>query len=62
MAGEHERADPPGPNAPPTPTSFPRGGGGPPQALPRGANVVLLLVSLLALGTTLATLAWLFGV
>jgi hypothetical protein len=46
----------------PEPVSFPRGGGGPPQALPRGANVVLVVVSLLALGTTVATLAWLFGV
>lgn len=44
------------------PASFPRGGGGPPQALPKGANVVLLVVSVLALGATLATLAWVFGV
>lgn len=56
MADEHE------PTPAPPQASFPRGGGGPPQALPKGSNLVLLVVSLLALGTTLATLAWLFGV
>jgi hypothetical protein len=43
-------------------TSFPRGGAGPPQPLPKGANIVLLLVSILALGAMLATLAWVFAV
>jgi hypothetical protein len=39
---------------------FPRGGGGPPQPLPRGANVALLLISLFALAGTLFLLAWVF--
>lgn len=40
--------------------SFPRGGRGPPQPLPRGANLLLLLVSLAVLGAVLAFGAWLF--
>jgi hypothetical protein len=39
---------------------FPRGGGGPPQPLPRGSNVALVVVSVLALGGTMLLLAWLF--
>lgn len=42
--------------------SFPRGAAGPPQALPAGANVVLLLLSIAVLGGTLALLAWLIFV
>jgi hypothetical protein len=41
--------------------SFPRGGGGPPQPLPRGATAALIAVSVLTLGAVLAMLAWLRG-
>jgi hypothetical protein len=44
----------------PPPASFPRGGAGPPQALPKGANLALVLVSVLALAAAVGTLAWVF--
>ncbi|MBM4374247.1 MAG: hypothetical protein FJ095_04115 [Deltaproteobacteria bacterium] len=40
-------------------TSFPRGGGGRPQPLPKGASVVLVVVSVGTLLGTIAFLAWL---
>jgi len=40
-------------------TDFPRGGGGPAQPLPRGANAVLMLVSVATLVGLVAFLAWL---
>lgn len=42
-------------------TSFPRGGAGPPQALPKGANVALVVISVLALGAMLGLMAWVFA-
>ncbi len=48
--------------SPQPPAPFPRGAAGPPQPLPKGANLALLLISLLAIGASLATLAWVFGV
>lgn len=39
-------------------TSFPRGGGGPPQPLPKGASILLVLVSAATLIGTIAFLAW----
>jgi hypothetical protein len=40
---------------------FPRGGGAPPQPLPRGANLVLVLVSVGTLVGLVAFLAWLMA-
>lgn len=51
---------PPEPPTPPKPVSFPRGGAGPPQPLPKGAHVGLVLVSLLMLATVFGILGWLF--
>jgi hypothetical protein len=43
----------------PQPTNFVRGGAGPPQPLPKGANVALVLVSLLMLACMMGILGWL---
>ncbi len=48
--------------ATPEPVSFPRGGAGPPQALPKGAHGLLVVVSIVALGGTLALLWWVLGI
>jgi len=45
---------------PPQPVSFPRGGAGPPQPLPKGATLGLVAVSVLMLAITLGILGWLF--
>ncbi len=38
---------------------FPRGGAGPPQPLPRGARIGLILVSVLTLASVIAMAVWL---
>jgi hypothetical protein len=44
---------------PPPPDDFPRGGAAPPQPLPRGANLALILISVGVIGSAVAMLAWL---
>ncbi len=38
---------------------FPRGGGGPPQPVPRGASVALVVISILTIAAVLGLLGWL---
>jgi hypothetical protein len=40
--------------------SFPRGGSGPAQPLPKGAHIAAFAFSLLAIGSVVALMAWMF--